>query len=55
MKRTEESLRVLWDNIKYTNIYTIGVPEGEETERARGNIQRDNTESFPSMGKEALS
>ena len=31
--RTEDSLRDLWDNIKYTNICIIGVPEGEERER----------------------
>ena len=27
MKRTEDSLRDLWDNIKCTNIEIIGVPE----------------------------
>ena len=30
MKRTEGSLRDLWDNIKGTNIQSIGVPEEEE-------------------------
>ena len=30
MKRSEDSLRDLWDNIKGTNISSIGVPEGEE-------------------------
>ena len=30
MKRTEDSLRDLWDNIKHTNIQIIGVPEEEE-------------------------
>ena len=29
MKRTEDSLRNLWDNIKHTNSWTIGVPEEE--------------------------
>ena len=34
MKRIEESLRDLWNNIKCTNIRVIGVPEEEEkTER----------------------
>ena len=33
MKRIEDSLRDLWDNIKCTNIHIIGVPEGEERER----------------------
>ena len=34
MKRTEDSLRDLWDNIKCTNIQIIGVPEEEEKQRA---------------------
>ena len=33
MKRNEDSLRDLWDNIKCTNIHIIGVPEGEEREK----------------------
>ena len=35
MKRNEDSLRDLWDNMKCTNIYIIGAPEGEERERER--------------------
>ena len=30
MKRTEDSLRDLWDHSKYTNIRIIVVPEEEE-------------------------
>ena len=33
MKRTEDSLRDLWDNIKCTNIQIIGVPEEEEKKK----------------------
>ena len=33
MKRNEDSLRDLWDNIKCNNICIIGVPEQEERER----------------------
>ena len=33
MKRTEDSLRDLWDNIKQTNIQIIGVPEEEEKKK----------------------
>ena len=33
MKREEDSLRDLWDNIKRTNIHIIGVPEREEREK----------------------
>ena len=35
MKRAEESLRDLWDNIKLTNIWIIGIPEEEE--KTKGN------------------
>ena len=30
MKRNEDNLRDLWDNIKHNNIHIIGFPEGEE-------------------------
>ena len=35
MKRIEDSLRDLWDNIKHTNTRIIGVPE-EEEEKKKG-------------------
>ena len=38
MKRIEESLRDLWDNIKRTNIRVIGVPEGEEKKKGTEKI-----------------
>ena len=28
MKRNEDNLRDLWDNIKHTNIHITGTPEG---------------------------
>ena len=33
MKRNEDSLRHVWENIKCTNISIIGVPDGEDRER----------------------
>ena len=38
MKRIEDSLRDLWDNIKRTNIRIIGVPEEEEKKKGSEKI-----------------
>ena len=40
MKRNEDSLRDLWDNIKCTNICIIGVPEGGERKDLRKYLKR---------------
>ena len=53
MKRNEDSLRDLWDNIKRNNICIIGVPEGEEREKGPQKIFEEIiVENFPNMGKE---
>ena len=57
MKRNEDSLRDLWDNIKLrdlcTNIRIIGVPEGEEREKGPEKIFEEIiVKNFPNMGKE---
>ena len=33
MKRNEDSLRDVWDNIKCTNIHIVRVPDGEGREK----------------------
>ena len=38
MKRIEDSLRDIWDNIKCTNIRIIGVPEEEEKKKGTEKI-----------------
>ena len=38
MKRTEDSLRDLWDNMKRINIRIIGVPEEEEKKKGTEKI-----------------
>ena len=53
MKRSEDSLRDLWDNIKCNNIRIIGVPEGQEREKGPEKIFEEIiVENFPNMGKE---
>ena len=55
MKRNEDSLRELWDNLKNTNIYITGVPEGEEREKGPEKIFEEiRAENVPNMGKESL-
>ena len=53
MKRNEDSLRDLWDNIKRNNILIIGIPEGEEREKGPEKIFEEIiVDNFPNMGKE---
>ena len=55
MKRTENSLRDFWDNIKYTNIQIIGAPEEEEKKKGSGKIFEEIIlENSPNMEKEII-
>ena len=55
MKRTEDSLRDLWDHIKCTNIPIIGVPEEEEKKKGYEKIFEEIiVENFPNMEKEIV-
>ena len=52
MKRTEDSLIDLWDNIRHTNIQIIGVPEEEEKKKGYEKIFEEIiAEKFPNMEK----
>ena len=54
-KRTEDSLRDLWDNIKRTNIRITGVSEEEEKKKGTEPIFEEIiVENFPNMGKEIV-
>ena len=55
MKRNEESLRELWDNVKCTNIHITGVPEGEEREKPKKKkkkFEEIRAENFPNMRRD---
>ena len=55
IKRNEDSLWDLWDNIKCTNIWIIGVPEEEEKKKGTEKIFEEIiVESFPNMEKEII-
>ena len=55
MKRIEDSLRDLWDNIKCTNIQIIGVPEEEKNKGSEKIFEEIIVENFPNMRKEIVS
>ena len=52
MKRIEDSLRDLWDNIKRTNIRIIWVPEEEKEKWTEKILEEIIVENFPNMGNE---
>ena len=54
MKRTEDSLRDLWDNIKCTNIRIRGVPEEEKKKWYEKIFEEIIVENFPKMVKEIV-
>ena len=52
MKRTEDSLRDPWDDIKFTNIWIIEVPEKEEKKKEyEKKFEEIIVENFPKQGK----
>ena len=53
MKRNEDNLRDLWDNVKGPNIRIILVPEEEDKKKGHEKILEEIiVENFPKMGKE---
>ena len=53
IKRNEDKLRDLWDNVKHPNIWIIDVPE--EADKMKGHekiFKKIIAENFPKMGKE---
>ena len=59
MKRTQNSLRDLWDNFKHSNIRIIGVPEEEEEEEEKKEgyekiFEEIIVENSPNMEKELV-
>ena len=54
IKRTEDSLRDLWDNIKCTNIRIIGIPEEEKKKGYEKIFEEIILENFPNIENEIV-
>ena len=53
IKRNEDNLRNLWDNVKHPNIQTIGVLEEEDKKKDHEKVFEEIiVENFPKMQKE---
>ena len=53
IKRNEDNLRDLWDNVKRPNIRIIRVPEEEDKKKGHEKLLEEIiAENFPKMGKE---
>ena len=54
IKRNEDNLRDLWDNVKRPNIWIIGVPEENKKKDHEKILEEIIVENFPKMGKEII-
>ena len=55
IKRNEDNLRDLWDNVKCPNIQIIEAPEEEDKKKGHGKILEEIiVENFLKMGKEIV-
>ena len=52
IKRNEDNLRHLWENVKCPNIRIIGVPEEDKKKGCEKILEEIIVENFPKMGKE---
>ena len=53
IQRNEERLRSLWDNLKCSNVQTIGVPEAKEQQQEIEKLfEQIMKENFPNLAKE---
>ena len=51
-QKNEESLTNLWDNLKHSDIWIIGVPEGEQQQETENLLEQIMKENFPNLVKE---
>ena len=54
IKRNEDNLRDLWDNVKCPNIWIIGVPEEDKKKDHEKILEEIIVENFPKIVKEII-
>ena len=54
--KNKETLKNIWDNMEHTNLCTMGIPEGTESEQGINNLFEEiMTEKFPTLEKQNVS
>ena len=54
MKKSEQSLREMWDTIKQSSINAMGAPEGEEREKGTERMFKEIiAENMPNLMKDS--
>ena len=51
-KKVKRDLTNLWDNLKCSNIWIIGVPEGEQQQEIENLFKEIMKKNFPNLAKE---
>ena len=54
IKRNEDNLRDLWDNVKCPNIQIVGAPEENKKKGHEKILEEITIENFPKMEKEIV-
>ena len=55
-KKSQDSVRSLWDNFKHSNMHIMGVPEREERDQEIKNLfEKIMIENFPNLVKKTTS
>ena len=55
LRKNEEGLREIQDNMKHNNIHIIGIPDGEEEEQGTENlVEKVMMENFPNLMREKV-
>ena len=52
IQKHEETLTNAWDNLKHSNIWIIGMPEGEEQQGIENLFEKNNEGKLPDLVKE---
>ena len=54
LRKSEEALREMQENVKPSNIHIMGIPEGKEEQRIENLFEKVIMENFPNMMREKV-